>query len=221
MDDGHLTKRMSSGPDIGAGGALRHSSSRYNSENSDDFGSFGSLSSDVINQSSVHFEESAHSFGPPTHAFAHSSMIYGGDELQSGTNLRAHHAENHRGSVIHYADAGLSMELRGLLNRSSLVDPYYASEHSFTGSLVPIDESSMSILDIRSDQQVRRTCPVFMFVVSELSIPQLDRRPSLYCSSTFGWIATILVTRVKDNIFQSKAMTKVLWLETCIQISVQ
>ncbi len=154
VEDGHLTKRLSSGPDIGAGGALRNSSIRYNSGNSDDFGSFGSLSSDVINQSNVHFEESAHSIGPPTHAFAQSSMINGGEELQNSTHLRARNVENHRDSVIHYADAGLSMELRGLLNRSSLIDPY-ASDHSFTGSLVPIDESSMSILGIRSDQQVR------------------------------------------------------------------
>ena len=56
-----------------------------------------------------------------------------------------------RGSVLHYTDAGLSMELRGLLN-GSIVDPS-ASQQSFTGSLVPM-EGATSILDIRADQQV-------------------------------------------------------------------
>lgn len=57
---------------------------------------------------------------------------------------------------MHYTDAGLSMELRGLLDRSSLVDPSASGlfSGSFTGSLVPMEEGAASILDMRTDQQV-------------------------------------------------------------------
>jgi hypothetical protein len=59
---------------------------------------------------------------------------------------------------MHYADTGLSVELRGLLDRSSLVDPsvstIFGLDQSFTGSLVPVDEMATSVLDMRSDHQV-------------------------------------------------------------------
>ena len=154
VDDGHIPLRMPSGPDKGGGGTFTHSD-RNRSENSDGF-SFGSLPDGGMHH--VHFEEPAHSFAPPLHAFGHSTLI-DGENVSPPLRHVGHNHSSTNASVMHYADAGLSMELRGLLNRSSLVDPYAsnelrASEQSFTGSLVPVDESAMSILDIRSNQQV-------------------------------------------------------------------
>eukprot|EP00581_Thalassiosira_minuscula_P038858 CAMPEP_0184462986 /NCGR_PEP_ID=MMETSP0740-20130409/50548_1 /TAXON_ID=385413 /ORGANISM="Thalassiosira miniscula, Strain CCMP1093" /LENGTH=131 /DNA_ID=CAMNT_0026837063 /DNA_START=1 /DNA_END=394 /DNA_ORIENTATION=+ len=96
----------------------------------------------------MHFAESAHSFAPPSHLFAHS-IIHGDNTAGMGNN---NNSPVGQGSVMHYADAGLSMELRGLLNGSNLVDPS-ASQQSFTGSLVPIEDTGASILDIRADHQ--------------------------------------------------------------------
>lgn len=149
VDDRHI-RPVSSGPDSGGGGAR----GAYQSHDGlSDHGSFGSLTHDGLHHPHAHFEESAHSFAPPSHAFAHSSMIHGGAQPSPRASSPSRFMTS-QGSVLNYADtAMLSMDLRGLLNASTLVDPS-ASQQSFTGSLVPIDDQATSILDIRSDQQV-------------------------------------------------------------------
>ena len=131
--------------DSGGGGSpgnIRNHSSQS------DFSSMASFNDD-LHHPHVHFEESAHSLAPPTHAFAHSSMFQSRTHDQS----RRMSSPSRRGdtSVMHYADAGLSMELRGLLD---------GMDQSFTGSLVPVDEGAASILDMRTDQQVSTCCCV-------------------------------------------------------------
>ena len=95
----------------------------------------------------------SHSFAPPSHAFAHSSLIHG--ESPGGVNnprtSPSTYNQSTQGGALNYAGAGFSVDMRGLLN-GSIVDPY-ASQQSFTGSLVPIDDATTSILDIRADQQ--------------------------------------------------------------------
>ena len=141
VDNRHV--KAASGPDTGGGGMRKKF---INDSTQSGLSSFGSFN-DELHHPHVHFEDSVHSFVPPTRAFAHSSMLQG---APAGDPTSA--------SVMHYADAGLSMELRGLLDRSSLVDPsasaMFGLEQSFTGSLVPIDEMATSILDMRSDRQV-------------------------------------------------------------------
>ena len=162
VNNRHL-ERASSGPDSGGGGPQGMNPPPHQTyETLSDAGSFGSLTNDGLHNPHLHFEESAHSFAPPTHAFAHTSLIHGDNHV--GTNISApratsptRYSSSNPGSVVHYIDAGLSMELRGVLNglnASALVDPS-ASQQSFTGSLVPMDDASMStsILDIRPDQQ--------------------------------------------------------------------
>lgn len=149
--------RAGSGPDSGGGGV------RYVNLSDDalsDLGSFASLPQNHgrLHHQRAHFDESAHSFAPPIHAFAHSAIIHGenADEYSprslSGYMQSNSHAQ---GSALE-----LSMELRGLLNASTLFDPS-ASQQSFTGSLVPIDDPSTSILDVRSDQQVNTSLLLF------------------------------------------------------------
>ncbi|KAL7527999.1 hypothetical protein ACHAXR_005866, partial [Thalassiosira sp. AJA248-18] len=164
VDDRHID-RVSSGPDSGGGGA--HGILHNTNESLSDFGldgldpseSFGSLSHDGLHHPHIHFEESAHSFAPPTHAFAHHSLVHGEDIVNARiaspravSPSRYMLSNNIPGNVTNYTDATLSMELRGVLNGSTLVDPS-ASQQSFTGSLVPMDDASTSILDIRADQQ--------------------------------------------------------------------
>lgn len=99
----------------------------------------------------VHFEDSVHSYAPPTQAFAHSSGRARDHSRRQQSPMR------HVDSVMHYTDAGLSMELRGLLDKSSLVDPStstFGMDQSFTGSLVPLYDGSTSIVDMKTDQQV-------------------------------------------------------------------
>lgn len=156
VDHHRNIRPVSSGPDSGGGGAPGVNLSSHGSEALSG-GSFGSLPPDGLHHPHLHFEESVHSFAPPSHLFSHS-LHHGGNNV----GVVANNSPGTHGSVLHYADAGLSMELRGLLNGSTLVDPY-ASQQSFTGSLVPIDTAN-SILDIRSDQQVcflRRFCVLF------------------------------------------------------------
>jgi len=148
VDDRHI-KSVSSGPDSGGGGAQGVNISQHTNEALSDLGSFGSLPHDGLHHSHVHFGESVHSFAPPSHAFTHSSVIHGDDvdecyspgPLSPSRYIVNNGTSSVQGSVMHYADAGLSMELRGLLDQS------------FTGSLVPMDDAT-SILDIRADQQV-------------------------------------------------------------------
>lgn len=128
--------------DSGGGGSPRNM--RRNGSVQSDYSSMASFNDD-LHHPQVHFEDSMHSFAPPSHAFAHSSMLH------NRSRRVASPARHGDASVIHFADAGLSMELRGLLDRSILVDP----TSSFTGSLVPVDEGATSILDMRTDQQVR------------------------------------------------------------------
>jgi len=159
VDHRHITS-VSSGPDSGGGGARGLNVSHHTNEVLSDFGSFGSLPHDGLHHPHIHFEESAHSFAPPSHLFSHS-LIHGGNNVDVGnasprasspSRYMANNSPVAHGSVMHYADAGLSVELRGLLNESTLVDPY-ASQQSFTGSLVPFEDAASSILDIRADQQ--------------------------------------------------------------------
>mmetsp|Transcript_8745 Transcript_8745/g.18966 ORF Transcript_8745/g.18966 Transcript_8745/m.18966 type:complete len:814 (+) Transcript_8745:3-2444(+) len=158
VDHRHI-KAVSSGPDCGGGGARDGNLSPHTNDALSEFGSFGSLPPDGLHHPHIHFEESVHSFAPPSHLFSHS-LAHGGNNVNTDNaspralspSQMANHSSVTHGSVMHYADAGLSMELRGLLNGSTLVDPY-ASQQSFTGSLVPIEDAASSILDIRSDQQ--------------------------------------------------------------------
>ncbi|KAL9183655.1 hypothetical protein ACHAXT_004511 [Thalassiosira profunda] len=130
VDDRHIS-HASSGPDSGGGGTPGvHQSSH--SEALSDAGSFGSFPHDLHNP---HFEESAHSFAPPSNAFAHSSLANRSPRVSPGSAAQF--------------DPGLSTEMRGLLNQSTLYD----SQQSFTGSLVPIEDTAASILDFRADQQ--------------------------------------------------------------------
>jgi hypothetical protein len=174
VDDRHI-RSESSGPDSGGGGARGGNLSHHSNDALSDLGSFGSLPHDGFHHPHAHFEESTHSFAPPTYAFAHSSANHGvnPDDYYPRASSPTRFLPNihAKGSVMHYADAGLSMELRGLLNASTLFDPS-ASQHSFTGSLVPMDDQSTSILDVRSDQQVRATI-LFAVHLLNLSKPTL------------------------------------------------
>lgn len=173
--------------DSGGGGSprnLRHDSTQS------DYSSMASFNEE-LHQSHVHFEESVQSFAPPTHAFAHSSMLYSRPRGQAIRRVPS--PSRHGDSVIHYADAGLSMELRGLLDRSSLVDPSASGlfgEQSFTGSLIPIDEGATSILDMRTDQQVSLLqCIQFLFFLFNGYISNIIHP---YCPKSIRcWIATI------------------------------
>ena len=169
VDDRHI-RSASSGPDSGGGGTRGGNLSHHSNDALSDLGSFGSLPHDGFHHPHAHFEESTHSFAPPTYAFAHSSANHGvnPDDYYPRASSPTRFFPNGihaKGSVMHYADAGLSMELRGLLNASTLFDPS-ASQHSFTGSLVPVDDQSASILDVRSDQQVRA---IILFAVHLLN----------------------------------------------------
>eukprot|EP00581_Thalassiosira_minuscula_P013305 CAMPEP_0183714190 /NCGR_PEP_ID=MMETSP0737-20130205/8809_1 /TAXON_ID=385413 /ORGANISM="Thalassiosira miniscula, Strain CCMP1093" /LENGTH=939 /DNA_ID=CAMNT_0025943095 /DNA_START=322 /DNA_END=3141 /DNA_ORIENTATION=- len=149
VDPRHI-KSASSGPDSGGGEApgLNHNLLSHHTHGTlSDFGSTGSAPHAGLHHP-MHFAESAHSFAPPSHLFAHS-IIHGDNTAGMGNN---NNSPVGQGSVMYYADAGLSMELRGLLNGSNLVDPS-ASQQSFTGSLVPIEDTGASILDIRADHQ--------------------------------------------------------------------
>ena len=152
VDNQHI-RTVSSGPDSGGGGAPHGVNLSHHSNNEvlSELGSFGSYPNDGLHHPHAHFEESPHSFAPPSHAFGHASLSQHGENI----NEYSPHYDNPpvlQGSPMHFADPGLSMELRGLLNGSTLVDPS-SSQQSFTGSLVPMEEAA-SILDIRSDQQV-------------------------------------------------------------------
>jgi hypothetical protein len=148
VDNRHM--RVTSGADSGGGGMQKN---LRNDSGQSDFDSMGSFSDERLHHPRVHFEDSVHSFIPPTHAFAHSSLFQGNeDQTSQGLSLPPRPG-GFGNSILHYADAGLSMELRGLLDRSSLVDP--SLEQSFTGSLIPVDEMANSILDMRPDHQVR------------------------------------------------------------------
>ena len=144
------------GPDSGGGIGARSASANLSQHTANisqhtneisELGSFGSMPHDELHHPQVHFEESAHSFAPPSHAFAHTSVNVGDSYSLEPISPSQHTMMN---NSRNFADAGLSMELRGLLNQSTLFD-LSASHQSFTGSLVPMDES---ILDLRSDQQV-------------------------------------------------------------------
>ena len=144
MDDKHI-KAASSGPDSGGGSARMDVSQQTN----DSVVSFPHDDHDDLQQQ-IPFEESAHSFAPPHHAFAHSSVINNSETMMTssargatpgGSNHSAH------GSVMHYGDTGLSTHLRGVLNGSSLIDPYASRlSQSFTGSLVPIETTDEQYL---------------------------------------------------------------------------
>jgi len=150
----HHRQLVSAGPESGGGGARGVDAAHHSNEASGDFGSFGSSLHDGLHLPPVHFAESTHSFAPPPHLFSHA-LGGGRNNVGSGhasppSQYTAHNSPGAPGSThMHYADAGLSMELRGLLNGSTLVDPY-ASQQSFTGSLVPMEDSSS---DMRADQQ--------------------------------------------------------------------
>ncbi|KAL3811702.1 hypothetical protein ACHAXA_004068 [Cyclostephanos tholiformis] len=156
VDDQHI-RSVSSGPDSGGGGARGASLSHHSDDAVSDHKSFGSFPHDEFHHPHAHFEESIHSSAPPMYAFAHSSADFGpnpGDyhpTASSPTRFMAN-SSHARERVMHYADPGLSMDLRELLNASTLYDPS-ASQQSFTGSLIPMDDQSASILDVRSDQQ--------------------------------------------------------------------
>lgn len=173
------------GPDSGGGGeALTRRSANYSQHSNEisGLGTFGSLSSDDLHQPQMHFEESTHSYIPPSHAFAHSSVV-GGDNAGDSYSLQPISASQQiLNNIPGSANAGsMPTEQSGLLNQSSLIDPLFrpqqsrglnnqstledsayfnplddpvsASQLSFTGSLVPLDDPSASILDVRSDQQ--------------------------------------------------------------------
>lgn len=127
------------GPDSGGGGV------RFVNLSDDALSDLGSFSSNY----QVHVDQSANSFAPPTNAFSHSSLIHGENAHDSPRRL-----DSLSGYMPSPGSASeLSVELRGLLNRSTLFDPT-ASQQSFTGSLVPIEDQSASILDVTSHQQV-------------------------------------------------------------------
>ena len=139
VDDHHI-KTVSSGPDSGGGGAPIDASQQTN----DSVGSFlPNGEHDDLHQP-IPIEESAHSFAPPNHAFAHSSVMNASGMNSSSMRGVSPGGNNNNysalGSVMHYGDNGLSVHLRGMLNGSSLVDPY-GSDQSFTGSLVPIEST--------------------------------------------------------------------------------
>jgi len=143
VDNSHLKIEPA---DSGGGGSPKN---MRNDSIRSDLSSMASFN-DELHHPHVHFEDSTNSFAPPIHAFAHSSKMQRGGPSRNGD-----------GSTIHYADTGLSMELRSLLNRSSLVDPSASGsfvEQSFTGSLVPVEDGATSILDMRTDQQVSFIC---------------------------------------------------------------
>ena len=152
IDDNHVKLAAA---DSGGGSPenFRHDSTQS------DFSSMASFNDD-LHHPTVHFEDSVHSFAPPTRAFAHSSLYQ--RRPRDVTSITPRHASSppRDGDVMHYTDAGLSMELRGLLDRSSLVDPLSSGLFggSFTGSLVPVEDGAASILDMRTDQQVSSLC---------------------------------------------------------------
>lgn len=169
---GHLDERRirsasaSSGPDSG-GGPLIANLTNYSDDASSDDDSLGSLPNAVFHNQQEFIEESVNSFAPPPSAFSHSTSNYA--VRASSPYYVANNSSQGRGSVMHYTDAGLSMELKGLLNTSTLYDPTASHlsftgslvpmddgsflQHSLTGSLVPMDDQSASILKVRSDQQ--------------------------------------------------------------------
>ncbi len=103
----------------------------------------------------LHYDEFAHSFAPPSNAFAHSAIIHDrNDDFKSPGQL-SHLGNNPSRSYVRGSVSNLSLELQGLLNGSTMFDPS-ASHHSFTGSLIPIDD--------QSDQQVS-----FMIVAYKFS----------------------------------------------------
>jgi hypothetical protein len=169
---GHLDERRirsasaSSGPDSG-GGPLIANLTNYSDDASSDDDSLGSLPNAVFHNQQEFIEESVNSFAPPPSVFSHSTSNYA--VRASSPYYVANNSSQGRGSVMHYTDAGLSMELKGLLNTSTLYDPTASHlsftgslvpmddgsflQHSLTGSLVPMDDQSASILKVRSDQQ--------------------------------------------------------------------
>jgi autophagy-related protein 9 len=163
VDDRHI-RSVSSGPDSGGGEARGANLSHHSDDGISDDESFGSLPHDGFYHQHAHFEELTHSSAPPMYAFAHSSANFGpniGDyHRKASSPIRFMANSSHvKESVMHYADPGLSMDLRELLNASTLYDPS-ASQQSFTGSLIPMDDKSASILDVRSDQQVTAIIPL-------------------------------------------------------------
>ena len=132
------------GPDSGGGGERGIELSQQHSTEMS--GNFGSLSQDELHQPQVHFEESMHSYAPPSHAFAHTDDNGGGDSYSLEPLSSSQH-------MMMNNNQDLSMELRGLLNQSTLVDPLASSQQSFTGSLIALDDLSTSILERRPDQQ--------------------------------------------------------------------
>ncbi|KAK1736776.1 autophagy-related protein 9 [Skeletonema marinoi] len=144
VDDNHI-RTVSSGPDSGGGSARMDVSQQTN----ESFGSFPHEDHDDLQQH-IPFEESAHSFVPPHHAFAHSSVMNNSESVRSSSMRGASPGGNNfaaLGSVMHYGDTGLSTHLRGVLNGSSLIDPYASQlSQSFTGSLVPIESTDEQYL---------------------------------------------------------------------------
>lgn len=143
VDDKHIIRTLS-GPDSGGGGSAHLDASLQTNES---VGSFPHDDHDDLQQH-ISFEESAHSFVPPHHAFAHSSVMNASETVNSlsirGTSPGSNNSA--LGSILHYGDTGLSLHLRGVLNGSSLIDPY-ASDQSFTGSLVPLESTEYFWLD--------------------------------------------------------------------------
>ena len=140
VDDEHV-RTVSSGPDSGGGGSARMDVSQQTNE------SVGSFPHEVHDDLQQHmpFEESAHSFVPPIHAFVHSSVMNNSESVNSSSITGASPGGNNYsalGSVMHYGDTGLSTHLRGVLNGSSLID----LSQSFTGSLVPIESTDEQYL---------------------------------------------------------------------------
>ena len=140
VDDEHV-RTVSSGPDSGGGGSARMDVSQHTNE------SVGSFPHEVHDDLQQHmpFEESAHSFVPPIHAFVHSSVMNNSESVNSSSITGASPGGNNYsalGSVMHYGDTGLSTHLRGVLNGSSLID----LSQSFTGSLVPIESTDEQYL---------------------------------------------------------------------------
>lgn len=144
VDDGHI-RTVSSGPDSGGGSARMDVSQQTN----ESVGSFPHEIHDDLQQN-IPFEESAHSFVPPHHAFAHSSVMNNNESVKASSMRGASPGGNNYsalGSVMHYGDTGLSTHLRGVLNASSLIDPYASQlSQSFTGSLVPIESTDEQYL---------------------------------------------------------------------------
>jgi autophagy-related protein 9 len=139
VDDGHI-RTVSSGPDSGGGGSARMNVSQQTNES---VGSFPHEDHDDLQH--LPFEESAHSFVPPHHAFAHSSVVNNSETLNSSSmRWTSPRGNNYSalGSVLHFGDTGLSTHLRGVLNGSSLIDP----SQSFTGSLVPLESTDEQYL---------------------------------------------------------------------------